>query len=380
MAKLFYLHKRTGKKPVFYVQFRGENGQISSAISTGQSSKSAAERWAFDFLKKGGSLPTQGRLTFEQYAADWWIFEKCPYCRAKMARGFHISRAYAAVRRSYLNRYVLPEFGAVKLSDINPRKIEAWLMRLKDLGTLAPATCNRILGTLKVMLAEAVRLQIIPMNPTGPIGDLKETPKPRGILDVDAMRQLFDPARAAEIWGNDPRHYTANLLAASTGMRLGEVQGLMRKYVHPSHIEVMHSWNDTFGLSQPKWNSAREIPIPSKVAGCLQALMASSPYQEPEDLVFWSRDGAHPLTKTTLLAGLRRAYTRSGIPLADQKSRNLCFHSWRHGFNTLVRGKVPDEQLRRVTGHKTIAMSDQYDHARAAQLGDVLAAQEILFS
>ena len=46
----------------------------------------------------------------------------------------------------------------------------------------------------------------------------------------------------------------------------------------------------------------------------------------------------------------------------------------------MVRGKVPDEQLRRVTGHKTLAMSDNYDHAGPEHLSDVRKVQEKLFS
>jgi hypothetical protein len=46
----------------------------------------------------------------------------------------------------------------------------------------------------------------------------------------------------------------------------------------------------------------------------------------------------------------------------------------------MVRGKVPDEQLRRVTGHKTLAMSDNYDHAGPEHLSDVRKVQENLFS
>ncbi len=42
-------------------------------------------------------------------------------------------------------------------------------------------------------------------------------------------------------------------------------------------------------------------------------------------------------------------------------------------------GKIPDEHLRRVTGHYTLAMSDIYDHARAEHLADVKAAQERIF-
>ncbi len=385
MAKNFYLFKRaTRRKPVYYVQFRGEGGARSTAISTGQTSKSAAETWAIDFLRKGGSLPTAGRQTFGQYSADWWRWEgekpQCPYIKGKLARGFNISRGYAAVRRSYLDRYVLPEFKDVKLSAINPRMIEAWVMRMKDAGNLAPATINRILGTLKVQLAEAVRLQIIPLNPASVIGELAERPQPRGILGIEIMGQLFDPAEAARVWG-DPRHRVANYLAAAAGLRLGEVQGLMLKYIHPTFIEIRHSWDDRYGLSSPKWGSTGEAPIPTKVSAAIQDLIRVSPYRDDEEsFLIWGKDGRHPLSKTALLAGFRRALERVGISLEEQKKRVLCFHSWRHNANTIYRGRVSDEQLRRLTRHKTLSLTDHYDHAGIEHMADVAAVQETLFS
>ena len=55
------------------------------------------------------------------------------------------------------------------------------------------------------------------------------------------------------------------------------------------------------------------------------------------------------------------------------------FHSFRHGFNTLIRGQVADEQLRRVTGHKSLALTDAYDQPGIEHLRDVLTVQESLF-
>ncbi len=368
------------------MQFPGENGTRSTALSTGQTSRTAAETWTRDFLRKGGSLPAQGRLTFEQYAADWWIYELCPYIKGRTARGFHISQAYARARRSYLTRYLIPRFGALRLTEIKPAMIEDWLMGMMDEGRLTTATCNRVLGTLHIMLAQAVKMDFLAVSPASPIEQLKENPKPRGVLPLEVVRRLFDPASMAQIWGDpsrqvppDPRHFTANLLAASSGMRLGEVQALQLQHVHPGWVNVVHGWDDHYGLTRPKWNSCRKIPLPARTSQALQALIERSPYRDPEDLVIWSRDGRHPLTKTAILYGLRRALARAGIPEAEQKTLNLVFHSWRHFFNTAVRGQVPDEQLRRVTGHKTPAMSDRYDHAGAEHLGDVLKVQETLF-
>jgi integrase len=74
------------------------------------------------------------------------------------------------------------------------------------------------------------------------------------------------------------------------------------------------------------------------------------------------------------------ALERIGITEEQRKSRVLLFHGYRHGFNTYIRGKVPDEQLRRVTGHKTLAMSDTYDHASVEHPADVKASQEKMFA
>ena len=96
--------------------------------------------------------------------------------------------------------------------------------------------------------------------------------------------------------------------------------------------------------------------------------------------MFWGQSRDIPITKTAILKQIKAALGRIGIKEDERAERNLVFHSYRHGFNTLVRGKVPDEQLRRVTGHKTISMSDNYDHAAPEHLADVKAAQESLFA
>ena len=255
-------------------------------------------------------------------------------------------------------------------------------MRLYNEQKFSPATINRILGTARVMFNYAVEMGDLESNPIAPVKELKEIPQERGILTMEELRELFGPASLEKVWHGDFRHYGANFLAASAGLRLGEIQGLQRQYVFPEYLKVVHGWDDRYGLSAPKWNSARAVPIPRKTAEALAALMAISRWgePEPEDIVFWSRDRHTPLSKTAILKQFKQALKRIGIEEPERKKRVLVFHSYRHGFNTLIRGKIPDEQLRRVTGHKTLTMSDNYDHAGAEHLGDVLAAQEGLFS
>jgi integrase len=48
----------------------------------------------------------------------------------------------------------------------------------------------------------------------------------------------------------------------------------------------------------------------------------------------------------------------------------------RHFANAELRGAVPDETLRKLTGHSTEAMTDHYDHTTEADLAALAKAQE----
>lgn len=391
MSKQFYFYarKRQGKPSVWYVRFRRKDGSISSqCTSTGQLTKKAAEEWVLAELVAGRLSPERevaaarpDAPTFAEYAGDWWVWGKCPYMRGKEARGFHFARAYADTRRSYLTHYVVPRFGTLRLPEITPLMVDRWILELRD-GDLSPSTCNRILGTLKVMLAEAVRLGLLPLNPASVVGELKEEPKERGILSLEELVALFGPGAIGKVWSNDHRHYACNFLAAAGGLRLGECQGLQVQYVGPSYVRVVHGWNDRYGMQPPKWNSVRIVPIPKPVGKALEDLLALNRWgpPEPDDVLFWGSDRKTPLSKTAILERFKSALRTIGIKEPERRQRNLVFHSYRHGFNTLLRGKVGDEQLRRVTGHKTLQLTEAYDHPDATHLADVLAAQDALFA
>jgi integrase len=386
MAKKFYLYarKRAGKSSVWYVRYRQKDGAIGSPIPTGEADEEKANEWAIEHLSDDSSKKARKPRvqTFEEWAEPWWRFESCPYIREKLAGGFTISRTYAEVRRSYLDRHLIPEFGSIPLTALSPRLFRDFKMRLFSEGKLRPATINRILGTARVMFNYAVSMGELEVNPVSPVKELKENPVARGILTPAELRLLFGPESFKTVWHEEPRHFAINLLAASTGMRLGECQALQMKYLHPEYIEIRHSWNDRYGLSEPKWGSARLVPVPSRTARALSDLVDLHRWGEPQpsDMVFWGKTRRVPLTKTAILKGFKAALARIEISEAERARRVLLFHSHRHGFNTWLRGKVPDEQLRRVTGHKTLAMSDNYDHAAIEHLADVKAAQETMFS
>jgi integrase len=377
-----YLRARNNMPPMWYARFREKDGSRGSPVCTGQLDKDKAEAWAIEHVFEERAEHRPRGKTFAQWAEPWWRFETCPYIREKIANGFNISKAYAEARRSYLDQHLIPEFGKVLVSQLTPAMFRDYKMRLLSEGKYAPGTINKIIGTARVMFGYAFTMGELETNPVAPVKELKETPRARGTLTPAELRNLFGPASFQQVWKGEPRHYALNMLAASTGLRIGECQALRVQDVDPEgFIRVEHSWDDRHGMSAPKWNSTRIVTLPARTRTAIGNLLALENFGPPlpEDILFWSVNRTTPLTKTAILKQMKAALTRIGITEEQRLQRNIVFHSYRHGFNSYVRGKVPDEQLRRVTGHRSEAMTDRYDHVRARELADVLAVQERLF-
>lgn len=377
----FSLYKRpTTKKNkfIYYVQFRGDDGKYMTGMSTGETSKAAAANWANEYLKEGYNPKTRN-LTFKKYAESWWVWDRCNYVKYRLARGFSVSRRYVEESKRNLDLRLIPAFGDQRLNEIRPEHIRSWMLKLLNDSGLTPATINRSLATLKVMLQEAVAYQYIPRNPGENIGILKETTKQKDILTLSEVRALFDPGQLEANWRNNIEHYTLNLLAAATGLRLGEIQGLQKKSVHRTHVDIVQAYARKFGMKDPKWQSQRIVPIPKMVSDYLQLVIKRSPFQDPESLVFAGESPDRPVEHSTILAVLYRALKEIGVAKAIRKSRNITFHSWRHFFNSVCRTRVPDPLLQRLTGHRTQEMTEHYTHFELEDFRDVVTIQESLF-
>ncbi len=383
MYKPYTIYKRQTKKKnhyIYYSQFRDESGRRLTAVSTGQTSKGAAEVWSIEKLKRG-IIPSKTYMTFEQYARDWYVWGKCAYTQRKLDRGIQISRNYLYNRRVSLDKHILPYFKDSKLTSIKTFHIEDWIKQLQK-TELATGTINNLIRIIKIMLQEAFRLGYIEKNPTANIFNLRDNYKEKGILTLPEVKELFDKNRIGQIWKSDLKHYGINLLSASTGMRLGEALGLQVQHVYDNYIDIQNVWESRYGLKNyPKNNSKRVIPIPTKTRDNLQELIELSPYKEPESLIFYSPVKPQmPISSMSVRNILYQALQQIGIVEDIRKERNISFHSWRHWFNSSFRTKIPDAKLQRLTGHRSIQMTNRYTHFKLDDFEDVLLLQNQMFS
>jgi integrase len=245
--------------------------------------------------------------------------------------------------RGHLENHVLPTFRDRRLAQITPRQIEQWLLELRR-GKLSPSTINHALRCLKIMLKEATRQGVIARDPSAFITGLAESPAERGILSGEEIRKLFDEKKIEKVWAADRKHFTLNPAAASTGLRMGELQALAVSSVQPDYLIVSQSWERRTGLKEgTKTAVGRLVPLPKKTSAQLTALIETSPYREPTDLVFYGADRNTPLSPRMTLDGLYGALERIGITAEEREERRITFHSHRHFLNTLLRtARVPD--------------------------------------
>jgi integrase len=366
---------------VYYCRGYDENGNRTSGKSTGQTTKTAAKEWAKKHFDNG-ELSVKNEMRFRDYAEDWWKWDKCLYVKTRRAKG-RIGIEHVDVCRSYLDNHIMPYFGKLKLSKISPGTIDTWLLKLDEEGKITRVTINHCLTTLKTMLKEARRRGLLLVNPAEDVTGFSAKSKEKGILKMDEFKKLFaeghiDWEIIDRVWNGSLLLYSVNILAAHTGMRMGETQALLWRNVHPESIYVEYAWSRKSGLGDPKGGARRHITIPSVVADSLTELRKVSPYTEPDDFVFYGEKGRQkPLYHKTILKGLYRALKNIGIPENERSKRNITFHSWRHFLNSQMRKNgISDTIVQRITGHRTQEMTEHYTHFDISAYTGVAEIQE----
>ncbi len=365
---LFKRKTKSGKN-VYYYRTYDLNGRRTTARSTGMTSIGRARHYCQELIERGQLVPDK-EMIFAAYARNWWIWGKCYYIKGKLARSTKekpsISKRYAEDSRARLVNHILPYLGGKRLDQLTVPVIEKWLFALRD--KMSAKSVNNVLSVFRIMMNEAHRQRLIHYNPMNAIKPFSEDPIERGILTIEEMRKVLNP----DIWFNRV-HYAMNLLAASTGMRQGEIRGLLNKHYHGYYIHVCHSY-DKYGLKNTKTNEVRDIPIPSRVSEIIDEVNTHNGF------VFSFSCGKNPVHRQRLTESLYVALEKIGISPDERKARNITFHSWRHFFNTYLRAaNISDAKIQAVTGHRTQTITENYTKFRMDDYKEVIEVQEGLF-
>lgn len=198
---------------------RDGTGRRQQKWHSGYRSKRDAERGLTALLsaRDTGTYVEPQRVTLGEYLLERWLPAVESTVRPATYDGYG----------RHLRRYVVPALGALPLQSVQPDALSVFYRDLLDHGgavsqPLAAATVRRIHATLHRALRDAVAWGYLLRNPAS----VAVKPKQRGVGSLEMRTWSAAELRAFLDHVQGDRLYAAWRLAASTGVRRGELLGL----------------------------------------------------------------------------------------------------------------------------------------------------------
>jgi integrase len=354
----FTIIKRTVNKSkklsVYY--YRLASDPTRAQRSTGQTNKQAAREYVEALLARGGR-----DVTLSEYQAPFWG-PVCPHLQRLSDEGRTVTSRYAKQQRQILDTYLVDDPLCRKLMPgIGRGDLIAYRSRVRTACGDHVNTANKVMAAVKLVFREALMREDIGRDPFLGLGSIKETRLVRGVFTGLELAALFaDPAP----WGDA---FAAFALAASTGMRRGEILALRWRALdlEAGTVRIEAAWKGGAEIGTPKSGRARTAPLTPRMVQTLRDYFDEAVHCAPDDFVFCAGDGSMR-GETWWAKHFRAAMTAAKI---DAAGRRLSPHSFRHTLNTLLRDQGLDPaKIRAALGWAGERIQDQYTHWAAEHL------------
>jgi integrase len=281
-----------------------------------------------------------------------------------------------------IDKHINPELGQIKLSEVTPVRIQKFHSKKLEEG-FSGDYVRYMHSILHKSLTQAVRWQILSKNPV----ELVNPPKPSG---KEKPTWTIEEANRFLTCVEDQHYYLPYLLAIHTGMRQGEILGLLWKDcdLDQGLIRIQQTLGRTrkgLMFQEPKTKgSKRVITLTSQVLSALkkhkakqnqQKLLLGNGYQD-QDLVNCTLEG-NPIHPRNLIRNFHRMMEKAGVP-------KIRFHDLRHTHASIMLqlGEHPKIVSERLGHSRTSITLDIYSHVTpnlqvdaAKKFGDAMSGK-----
>jgi len=325
---------------------------------------------------------------FIDFLKRFWNYDESPYVAEKKAHGQTIGKRRCIDMTYAVNGHWTRSFPDRTLGDVTRRDLSEFGVHLANRG-LAAKTINHIIQAGTVALTWAHSNELISSNPAANLRKFSGRSAKRGILTIDEAKALFD------LRWEDDRARTANLVAATTGLRAGEIAALRLQDIGEDTLSVMHAWSNDDGLKSPKNGEQRTVPLLPEVRRHLLRLVEENPWQHgPQAWVMWStRTPSRPVDPQHFYRELMKTLPRLRVTQEEYEEftvrkrerryweeRKIVFHSWRHFYTSRMAENLEKEKVMLATGHKSGVVFDTYaDHVSQEVLTEVAGVTRQVF-
>jgi integrase len=346
------------------ITWTGADGKRHRRVVSGRTAAEA--RAKLDDLRRdlrlGTLTPSRASLTVGAYLADW-IERDRTRVRPSTWRG----------REVHVRCYLIPALGRRPLSKLTASDVESALSTFlasgrpdrpakrgrgrQNAGGVSPQTVRHIRTTLRRALGDAVRDGLAGRNAAADARPPYQPHRPITYLSAHDIRRLLDATR-------DDEYGPLYALAATTGLRLGELLGLSWGDVWSDRLTVRRSLARAHGngweLAEPKSaRSRRTIPLAMAARQAIETQRtrrrfasnaAGTAWQDRDGLVFTNAVG-RPLDPSAVSRTFGKARERARVP-------RVRFHDLRHSAaTTLLAQGVPLAVISEWLGHSGIAIT-----------------------
>jgi integrase len=214
------------------------------------------------------------------------------------------------------------------------------------------STVNRYFSSLSRAFTIAFQeWQWISENPFRRVSKLKENGGRNRFLSKEELYALLGHCKESK----NPHLYGMVLIAASMGLRFGEIAGLRWK-----HIDFDNGFAT---LEQTKNGDIRVVPLPGQVAAHLKDLQCP---KLPDEFLFPSKDPAKRHPPSMIRKAFQNALQLAGI-------QNFKYHDLRHTCAShLAMNGATQGELMEILGHRSSAMTRRYAHFSKEHIARVL--------
>jgi integrase len=255
----------------------------------------------------------------------------------------------AADYETILTLYILPRWGAVKMTDIREGMLETWRNELLEKGVapdfkpIGASTVRKALLVVGILYRYAMRDHIVSVNPASFV-------KKPSVRTRRGAEERLTPEQLAVLFSRcysliRPRCGSPPRPDAARGTIRLALAGRGSKGAFDQRLPAVRTRRN--GRTRQTDAAARDIGIDAKLATELTAwkLQQKAERREEESLVIATAAGEALSASNFLSRDFRPALTRAALPRVN-------FHSLRHTAATiLASSNIPPGTVHRILGH-----------------------------